>query len=528
MALALGTIGVVQLLRMLRQLEERVRLLESGADHSALQMEWLTRQLEVIRASVQAYSELHGSNAPPGLPIPAQSEPIPNSSTQLDPPALPTLQFGSSAAMTNTYSEPFERGRAVPSSTSSEAGEGGYRTAEEETPDDVDEAEEISASMAELQQWPGPIAVGDSVNMSTAAEERVEARAPASASPEWAVESFRMSMCETKNEASSLAEASEGGGGISPEIGQSNSDAKALLSAASRQGEGEEGAAARGGGRVDGESGGGTVQGSACVDGKVGDETGVASQLEATLSRADVLYDAAKYDEAYSLLADLLEDEEGGAFDTKEEAQRTARAEVLWRSARLARERAEQAKARGEKVRAKDLSYSGLEHATAALEIAPDHYAAHKWYAISLSTTSGYEGTKATITSSVVVKSHFQRAVDLNPKDATSRHLLGLWYYEVASLSWATRKLAGAIFASPPTATYDEALAHLEAAENLSPGFYIKNRLLLAKANLGKGSRAAAGEWARKALQLGAEAERVMSLDDEKSLKEVREILASL
>lgn len=520
MALALGSIGVVQLLRMLRQLEERVRLLESGADHSALQMEWLTQQLEMARASVQAYAELRGSNGPPGLPTLAQAEPAHNSSTQFDPPALLPLRFGSSTTVASTYPETFERGRAGASSRSSEAGDGaGYRTAEEETLDDADEAEEISASMPELQQRPGPISVG---------EEGVGAGAPAPISPEWAVESLGKSMYEIRNAEDSWAEAGEGSGEISPEMGQSSSDAKALPSAARPQGEGEKGATAGGGGGGGGEISGGTAQGAGGAGGKEGSDKGLASRLDSTLSRADVLYDAAKYDEAYSLLADLLEDEEGGALGTGAKAQRAARAEVLWRSARLSRERAEQAKARGEKARAKDLSYSGLEHAMAALEIAPDHFAVHKWYAISLSTTSGYEGTKASITSSVIVKSHFEKAVDLNPKDATSRHLLGLWYFEVASLSWATRKLAGAIFATPPTATYEEALSHLEAAENLSPGFYIKNRLLLAKANLGKGSRAAAGEWARKALQLGAEAERVLSLDDEKSLKEVREVLASL
>ena len=47
----------------------------------------------------------------------------------------------------------------------------------------------------------------------------------------------------------------------------------------------------------------------------------------------------------------------------------------------------------------------------------------------------------------------FNRAsqVRLNPVDATSRHLLGLWFYEVAGLSWATRRVAAALFAAPPT-----------------------------------------------------------------------------
>ena len=52
-------------------------------------------------------------------------------------------------------------------------------------------------------------------------------------------------------------------------------------------------------------------------------------------------------------------------------------------------------------------------------------------------------------------------------------------YFEVAGLSWTLRKIAAAVFASPPTGTYDEALAHFMAAEKINPGFYIKNRLMI-------------------------------------------------
>jgi hypothetical protein len=58
---------------------------------------------------------------------------------------------------------------------------------------------------------------------------------------------------------------------------------------------------------------------------------------------------------------------------------------------------------------------------------ADNHFATHKWYAILVSLTSGFEGTKATIQKSFVCKQHFERAIALNPQDATSRHLLGLW-----------------------------------------------------------------------------------------------------
>jgi len=121
------------------------------------------------------------------------------------------------------------------------------------------------------------------------------------------------------------------------------------------------------------------------------------------------------------------------------------------------------------------------------------------------------------------VREHFEEAVRLAPADATSRHLLGLWFYEVAGLSWATRKLAAALFATPPTGSHAEALAHFEAAEALSPGFYLKNQLCLAKCSLALKDKPAARRWLASAAAMAPK-----SADDEASLAEAKKLLASL
>ena len=133
------------------------------------------------------------------------------------------------------------------------------------------------------------------------------------------------------------------------------------------------------------------------------------------------------------------------------------------------------------------------------------------------------DGTKAAIQQSFVVKEHFLRASELNPRDATTRHALGCWYWEVASLSWATRKVAAAVFASPPTGTYDEALAHFTLAESLSPGFYVRNRLMIAKCQQQLRDKGAAKRWAMQALELP-----VLNVDDKGAAAEAKQLLASL
>ena len=173
---------------------------------------------------------------------------------------------------------------------------------------------------------------------------------------------------------------------------------------------------------------------------------------------------------------------------------------------------------------------------------------------------------QATITKSFVVKEHFTRAAELNPQDPTSRHLLGVWYYEVpsgatrtvhcphrapslgalltwravcgtglltpslaalaaqvASLSWAMRKVAAAVFASPPRGTYDEALVHFQLAEEIKPGFYVRNRTMLAKCHLALRDKPAARQWATAALELP-----VVNSDDKTAAAEAKQMLASL
>jgi len=228
--------------------------------------------------------------------------------------------------------------------------------------------------------------------------------------------------------------------------------------------------------------------------------------IDSIAKRADALYSEQSYNDAYALL---------------DAAPRSA--ETLWRKARVCKELSDAAKANGQKETQKEQVLEGLQLAEEALSLDDNNFAAHKWYAILTSFASGFEGTKAQIEKSFVVKEHFERATQLDPADATSRHLLGLWYYEVAGLSWTVRKLAAAIFASPPVGTYEDALAHFTAAEQIKPGFYLKNRLLLGKTYIAIKNRPAAREWLQKAVGMEAK-----TREDGDSLTEAQKLLAGL
>ena len=69
-------------------------------------------------------------------------------------------------------------------------------------------------------------------------------------------------------------------------------------------------------------------------------------------------------------------------------------------------------------------AYSYVEQ---ALKVNDSSSGAHKWMFILLDKKTSYEGLKERISQSYVVKTHIERACELNPKDGTSLHLLGYW-----------------------------------------------------------------------------------------------------
>lgn len=79
------------------------------------------------------------------------------------------------------------------------------------------------------------------------------------------------------------------------------------------------------------------------------------------------------------------------------------------------------------------MDFEAYAYVEGALFIDPENFAAHKWMFILLDKKASYEGLKERISQSFVVKKHIERACELNPKDATSFHLLGYWYNKITT-----------------------------------------------------------------------------------------------
>ncbi|XP_060603059.1 regulator of microtubule dynamics protein 1-like isoform X2 [Ruditapes philippinarum] len=193
------------------------------------------------------------------------------------------------------------------------------------------------------------------------------------------------------------------------------------------------------------------------------DNTTVEDVRQQILNKADYLYSENKVVALYDFLRMHQHSEDD---------------EILWRLARAAVDKGKLPEFTDMK---RDLYYEAYDYIKKALELNPRNFAVHKWYAILLDYTGELEGNKQRLINAVQVKEHFQKAIELNPKDATSIHSLGQWCFTFAAMPWYQRKLAAVIYASPPSSTFEEALTYFLQAEETEPNFYSMNLLMLGK-----------------------------------------------
>ncbi|KAF1494666.1 Regulator of microtubule dynamics protein 1, partial [Eudyptula minor novaehollandiae] len=224
-------------------------------------------------------------------------------------------------------------------------------------------------------------------------------------------------------------------------------------------------------------------------------EVHASFKVEEVIEQADYLYGSGETEKLYRLLVQHKNSDD---------------AELLWRLARASRDLAQLSSTSAEEKR--QLAYEALEYAKKALEKNEANFAAHKWYAICLSDVGDFEGIKTKIGNAFVIKEHFQRAIELNPKDATTIHLIGIWCYSFAEMPWYQRKIAATLFATPPTSTFQEYAAHshlklFSCLYTADPNFYSKNLLFLGKTYLKLNNKKMALLWLSKAKDYPAHTE---------------------
>jgi hypothetical protein len=133
------------------------------------------------------------------------------------------------------------------------------------------------------------------------------------------------------------------------------------------------------------------------------------------------------------------------------------------------------------------------------------------------------EGTRFKVENAMRFRDLVRTAIEADAGDNVARHMMGRWCYDVANVSWATRKLGEALFGTIPSTSMEEALEHFEAAERIKPAKWLENMLWIAKCHAKMGER----ERARRVLEQARSVPR-RTKDDEEVQESISRLMASL
>ncbi|XP_044762624.1 regulator of microtubule dynamics protein 1-like [Coccinella septempunctata] len=168
-----------------------------------------------------------------------------------------------------------------------------------------------------------------------------------------------------------------------------------------------------------------------------------------------------------------------------------------------------------DKDKKKEHIEKGLEACRAALKLDPKLADAHKWMAILVGARSDLQPIKERIKDGQLFKHHVDVAISIDPADSSLHHMVGRFCYEVAGLKWYERKVAAALYADPPKATYEEALDHFLEADKIADHDWKENQLCIARCYIALSKYKEALEWLDKAAKVQSTDAKDETVDEE-------------
>jgi hypothetical protein len=192
--------------------------------------------------------------------------------------------------------------------------------------------------------------------------------------------------------------------------------------------------------------------------------------------------------------------------------------DILWRLGRACHLLASSLPQKNPKKR--ELLTEGQKYAQAAYKIDQNNFHVLKWCAVLTGTLTDYLGTKEKIQQGYQFKEYLDKALAMHT-EYSLLHMRGRFSYSVATLSWFERKAASAFFATPPTATIDDALKDFLEVEKVRPNVWIENLLFVARCYINKGDKANTVKYLKQASLIEAQDDA-----DTEALEEVKQLLA--
>ncbi|KFV53963.1 Regulator of microtubule dynamics protein 2 [Gavia stellata] len=156
----------------------------------------------------------------------------------------------------------------------------------------------------------------------------------------------------------------------------------------------------------------------------------------------------------------------------------------------------------------------------------PRNFQSNKWehlFAIMCGYMSQFESVQNKIRNGYLFKEHLDKAIELKPQDPFLYYLNGRWCYSVSQLSWIEKKVAAALFGTPPTSTVEEALQNFLKAEEMHPGYSKYNYVYLAKCYKDLGQKNNALKYCDSALSILS-----VTNEDKEAQKDLEALLLTL
>lgn len=167
---------------------------------------------------------------------------------------------------------------------------------------------------------------------------------------------------------------------------------------------------------------------------------------------------------------------------------------------------------------------AAVEHARAAVKVAPDSAQGHVWLAVALGRQALKEGPKTRLALSREIKSEVDRAIALDPGIGRAYHVRALWNRKLATLNLIERGVANTVLGGiPKGASMENAVRDLQKAIELEPG-YVNHHLELGRTYWMLKKHAEARRELEKVVELPA----TSSARDPRYQTEAQELLAKL
>ncbi len=99
----------------------------------------------------------------------------------------------------------------------------------------------------------------------------------------------------------------------------------------------------------------------------------------------------------------------------------------------------------------------------------PDSAATYAYLAMSYGNQALYEGGKAKIKLAHKIEDNAKKSIQINPDQYLSYVILGIYYRQIADLSWFERMFANAFFGDVPDGSFEQSVNMLQKALKIKP-----------------------------------------------------------